>query len=597
MASTGLTTGSRPPILRFGPFQLDLANAELRKLGRRVPLGPQAFKALAFLAIHSGTVVTREDLCREIWGPNTFVDFEQGLNFCIWTIRAALDDDPKRPRYIETAVRRGYRFLAPAKPHREIPPSPAAPLREPGPIGAPSVHRQDRCRLAVSSFRDLTGDAAGEGLALALREMLLTELIADEGFLVVQPSRGLSAEAVLEGALVSSAGRIQFAARLADLRSGAYVWASRRDVGAKDRPPQFDTVVSGLVAELREKLAAGAFAQPRSILRADVLEAYLQGRHLCDRRTREDLRGAIRCFEFVGRNAPDFAQAFSGQAIAAAVLAWLPLGGRSEWEEKVWTAGRKALELDPAQGEAHAALGSVQSLFQLDWAGAQQAFEKAIELDGSRPTPHQWLSMVLAARGQDAQALQEARMALWLDPDSPIVVANYVLLTYLAGRYEEAMEICRSASSRYPAFPMLRMQLGFLLERQFQPRESLEQMEKAARFSNGNPYMLAGLCRAYARTGNPGKARQILRRLKGASGGIPPSAYGVAACFNAIGEKEEALEWLGKACEGREATSAMLPVDPLFDTLRDHRGLVALARQYGFATRRSEPSDWSRRMA
>jgi DNA-binding winged helix-turn-helix (wHTH) protein/tetratricopeptide (TPR) repeat protein len=589
VASAVPTTGGQASVLQFGPFQLDLANTELRKLGKRIPLGPQAFKALAFLATHSGSVVTRADLCSEIWGPNTFVDFEQGLNFCIWTIREALGDNQKKPRYIETVVRRGYRFLAPARAAREIPFPSAEPAQGTRAGDAPSVHREGRCRLALSSFRNLTGDAAGEGLALALREVLLTELVADESFLVVQPSRELTAEAILEGALVSSANRIQLAIRVADLRTGAYVWASRCDVGGRDRAPRFDGVVSSLVAELREKVPAVTFAEPPFSLRSDVLDAYLQGRLLCNRRMPADLRGAIRCFEFVGQKAPEFARAFSGQALAAAVLAGLS-GGRSEWEEKVWTAGSRALELDPAQADAHAALGLMESLFRLEWAGARRAFERAIELDGSRPTSHQWLSMVLAAQGQGAQALQAVRMAHWLDPDSPIIAANHVLLLYLTRHYQEAMETCRQALSSNPAFPWLHVQLGLLLEQQQKPAESLAEMEKAARFSKGHPNMLAGLCRAYARTGNMRKARQILRRLKGDTGGRPVSPYGVAACYSAIQEREEALEWLGIACERKEPTSAMLPVDPMFDTLRDDRRFAALARQFGFAAGRGQPA-------
>lgn len=103
-------------LLRFGAFDLDLANGELRKNGRRVALQPQPFKVLAILASQSGTLVTREELRHQLWNGSVFVDFEDGMNFCIRRIRIALDDNADHPRYVQTVRGRGYRFLAPVTP-------------------------------------------------------------------------------------------------------------------------------------------------------------------------------------------------------------------------------------------------------------------------------------------------------------------------------------------------------------------------------------------------------------------------------------------------------------------------------------------------
>jgi serine/threonine protein kinase/DNA-binding winged helix-turn-helix (wHTH) protein/Tfp pilus assembly protein PilF len=100
-------------LLRFGVFELNLGTEELRKDGTPVKLAPQPFAILALLASHSGQLVTREDIQKQIWGDGTYVDFEHGLNQCIKQIRTALSDNPDRPAYIETVPRRGYRFLAP----------------------------------------------------------------------------------------------------------------------------------------------------------------------------------------------------------------------------------------------------------------------------------------------------------------------------------------------------------------------------------------------------------------------------------------------------------------------------------------------------
>lgn len=100
------------PVLRFGVFELDTGTAELRKAGTLLRLPPQPLKILALLATRPGQLVTREEIQKQIWGSDTFVDFEQGLNFAISRIRTALGDDAENPRYIETLPRRGYRFIA-----------------------------------------------------------------------------------------------------------------------------------------------------------------------------------------------------------------------------------------------------------------------------------------------------------------------------------------------------------------------------------------------------------------------------------------------------------------------------------------------------
>jgi TolB-like protein/DNA-binding winged helix-turn-helix (wHTH) protein/Tfp pilus assembly protein PilF len=106
---------SQPSTLRFGVFELDLRAGELRKGGTLVKLPPQPFRVLAMIASRGGEVVTREEIQNEIWGSETFVDFEQGVNHCIKQIRNALGDSADTPRYLETLPRRGYRFVAPVE--------------------------------------------------------------------------------------------------------------------------------------------------------------------------------------------------------------------------------------------------------------------------------------------------------------------------------------------------------------------------------------------------------------------------------------------------------------------------------------------------
>ena len=148
MASPGAQSG----VIRFGPFELDAANCELRNRGIAVKLRPQQFAVLLMLARRAGQLVSRDEIHRHIWGTDTFVDFERGINFSINQIRAALGDVAEKPRFIETIPRRGYRFIGELE-------APVQPLIEPVAASAVDVEpdhnarsRQPWLRIAAGVF-------------------------------------------------------------------------------------------------------------------------------------------------------------------------------------------------------------------------------------------------------------------------------------------------------------------------------------------------------------------------------------------------------------------------------------------------------------
>jgi DNA-binding winged helix-turn-helix (wHTH) protein len=106
---------SKAPVLRFGAFELDIAAEKLFKQGRTVRLQPQPFKVLRLLASTSGRMVSREEIQATLWTSDTFVDFDQGVNFAVKQVREALGEDAERAVYIETIPKRGYRFIAPVE--------------------------------------------------------------------------------------------------------------------------------------------------------------------------------------------------------------------------------------------------------------------------------------------------------------------------------------------------------------------------------------------------------------------------------------------------------------------------------------------------
>src|SRR5438874_13223807 len=144
-------------ILRFDSFELDTGAGELRRSGDRIKLPPQPLRVLELLVRRSGEILTRDEIREHVWCNDTFVDFEQGLNFCIRQIREAVGDTAVAPRFIETLPRRGYRFLIPVETAGAVAPKAATPL-------------------IVLPFRMLRPDPETDFLAFSLADALTTSL-------------------------------------------------------------------------------------------------------------------------------------------------------------------------------------------------------------------------------------------------------------------------------------------------------------------------------------------------------------------------------------------------------------------------------------
>jgi len=126
-------------IVRFGDFELDLRAGKLFRGGRPVKIQPQPLRVLAVLLESAGETVSRESLRSRVWGDATFVEFDQGLNYCIRQIRLALHDGASKPLYIETLPKQGYRFIARVEVSGEVSQSAGASLafHRRGPSGGP----------------------------------------------------------------------------------------------------------------------------------------------------------------------------------------------------------------------------------------------------------------------------------------------------------------------------------------------------------------------------------------------------------------------------------------------------------------------------
>jgi TolB-like protein len=336
--------------LRFDLFELDTGSGELRRRGDRIKLPPQPFRVLEFLVRRNGEIVTRAEIRERIWCDDTFVDFEQGLNFCIRQIREALGDTADAPRFIETLPRRGYRFLL--------------PVEASAPVEVKAV-----TRLIVLPFRMLRPDPETDFLAFSLPDALTTSLSALKS-LVVRSSlvasrfsggghdlKTIAQEAdvdlIVTGTLLSAGDEIRVTAQLTDAANGTLVWSHSTQTSNGSVFRLQDELTERVVNALSLPLSA----RDQRALRQDVpanpkaYEYYLRGNRFShDPKQWAAARDLyLQCVEAD----PCYAPAWARLARIHHVMAKYATTGAREGLERAEAAFRQALDLNPDLAIAH----------------------------------------------------------------------------------------------------------------------------------------------------------------------------------------------------------------------------------------------------
>jgi DNA-binding winged helix-turn-helix (wHTH) protein/TolB-like protein len=243
--------------VRFGIFEFDPVTRELRREGSPVRLQAQPAQVLAVLLSRAGEVVTREELRQAVWGSETFVDFERGLNFCIAQIRSTLGDSADSPRFIRTLPKRGYQFIAPVALPQAPPPqhrmpswrfAAAAVLAIAGLLaGWQWWMSRSTVRIAVTRFDNETGDPALDRFADGLTDSVVADLttggdgrlgvIGNAAILRVPRARRdlraiastLGVRYVVLGQVQGDATHPRVLAHLIRLPEQTHIWVTRRD--------------------------------------------------------------------------------------------------------------------------------------------------------------------------------------------------------------------------------------------------------------------------------------------------------------------------------------------------------------------------------
>ena len=565
--------------VQFDQFELDLASGELCKGGAPVRLQPQPLKVLTLLARRAGQLVMRDEIQKEVWTDHTFVDFDQGLNYCIRQIRTALSDNAESPRYIETVPRRGYRFLA----H----------------VRSVSSAAERRVMLLVLPFENLSGDAEQEYFSDGLTEEMISQLgrlnpqrlgvIARTSAMrykhtdksIEMIGRELGVSYVLEGSVRRAGDRVRVTAQLVQVLDQAHVWADsfERQVGnilalQSDFAHAIATQIGVQLAPHEEVRLA---TPPR--VDAGAYDAYLKGRFFWKKRSREALQKSVHYFTQAIEIDSGYAPAYAGLAdVHLTQLDYNYLPPR----EAFALADRMlldALRLDNTRPEPHASLGHLR-LHQFDWTAAARQFTRAIELNPGYDTAHYYYANLLAAFGRFDEALAEANRTIELDPLSPNTRQNRLFILYLARRYQEAIEEVAETFEMDPAYTGLYYYLGLVYERQGAYDQAMEAFHKVSPKShNRGATVLAAIGYTHARAGDREAAISVLNQLEELAAREYVSPYDLGLLHLALGDEERAFVYLWKAYDAYSSFLPFANVDARLDAIRaDGRFVALLAR-------------------
>jgi DNA-binding winged helix-turn-helix (wHTH) protein/tetratricopeptide (TPR) repeat protein len=491
-----------PPAERllFGPFELRTDGGELYRDGVRFKLQPQPARLLELLARRAGEVVSREEIQRHLWGEETFVEFEQGLNFSIRKIRIALEDSSSSPVYLETVPRRGYRFLAPVR---------VEPMAS-----------------------ETTGETTGETTAEVIAVPLIT----------------------------------------------AGPWSRwRRPVAAALLIGSIALLALGLDRRLEHRSAP---TPGLAALTPQAFRAYTEGRYLAEKGTPADKAKALAPLQEAMLLAPRFAPAYIAYA-------WARLDFSRPAEEVVpaaETAAKKAIEIDSRAGEAWAVLANVDLYFRFDSRRAREDLDQALALSPrDLVEPRRLQAAWLATQGRTDEAFRAAQEAQLLDPQSDVMVADLAWYSFLARRYDDALDWGRRALALQPDDQWTRRLLVEVALAKGDPGMALAQANASlehVRTRNLLPSLPAHVARLtdYWRL----QAEHLTGLI---AAGRPISPIALAVPVLRLGDRDRALGLLEEASRRKYGWElAFLTVDPRFDPLRGEPRFRDVLRSLGLGT-------------
>jgi TolB-like protein/DNA-binding winged helix-turn-helix (wHTH) protein/Flp pilus assembly protein TadD len=617
-------------VLRFGSFEANVKEGELRKQGLKVRLQDQPFQILVMLLERPGELVTRQEIHQKLWPADTFVDFDHGLNNAMNRLREALGDSAEFPKFIETLPKKGYRFIGQVTgdepPEAGFAPAEAMPVAKPvlipGPIeqapkprprflvttlvccialglaaigflawrrmhAAPASTRE-HVMLAVLPFQNLSGDPSQDYFSDGLTEEMIAQLGAlspdqlgviartttmaykHSSKSVQQIGSELGVGYVLESSVRRDGDQVRISVQLIRVQDQVHVWAHSYDRHISHSIELQEEVAQAVAEQIEVKLSPSyrGRTNPRP-LDVEANEAYLRGRYFWNQFTPEGYRKAISYFEKAIERDPNFAEAYSGLADSYNFLVVTDSIPASEGHPKALEAARRAVSLGGNLAESHASLAVALGRSEWNWSGAEDEYKRAIALNPSYSMAHRFYASNLGLAGRHKEAWQQINEAMRLDPLSLPNNAEVVRTLYYARNYDQAIGQGQKAMQLDPNYARTHFWLGRVYSQKGMHAEAIVASKKILEAMPDSTLGLTEMAYSLAAAGRQTEARQILGRLEERSKSAFVPAYNLAVVHIALKDNEGAMRYMLQAFKNREWPMVVLAVEPRLDPLRN----------------------------
>lgn len=452
--------------------------------------------------------------------------------------------------------------------------------------------------LAILPFVNATSDPNTEHLSEGITESLINNLSQIPRLRVMarttvfsfngqnldsqKVGSDLGVDAVVTGRVTQLADTLVIQVELVDVSSGAQIWGERFNRKLTD----LVTMQEEISREISEKLHLRMTDEERSrvskrhTINAEAYQLYLKGRYHWNKRTQEGLKKSIEYFTEALENDPTYAQAYAGIADSYNTLARFSFLRPQEAYPKARAAVTKALEIDETLAEAHSSLAVVKMDYEWDLPGAEREFKRAIELNPSYPSAHQWYGLLLVSRGQTEEALAETKRAQQLDPLSLIVDMGLGGMYIYARRFDEAIAHLEKIRDLHPEAFQPDSNLSYVYEIKGMKDEAVASYLKSRTLAGDTAERIAALKTVYEVSGWNGYLQRRVDEMKEhARLKRYISPFSVALLYAQMGEKNEALAWLEKTYEERNYRLLFINVDARLDGLRSEPRFLDLVRR------------------
>ncbi|MBX3295185.1 MAG: tetratricopeptide repeat protein [Acidobacteria bacterium] len=392
----------------------------------------------------------------------------------------------------------------------------------------------------------------------------------------------LNVEAILSGRVVQRGEQLTLSLELVDVQNDKVLWTESYIRKQSDLVTLQSEIAKDVSTKLKSKLSGADEAKvtKTSTANPEAYQAYLKGRYFWNRRTAEKLKKAIEQFKIATERDPNYALAYSGLADCYLLLPEYAGTPNSEAMPQSRAYAERAIAIDENLAEGHTSLGGV-NLKSWKWAEAEQEFKRAIELNPNYATSYHWYCVLLRSLGRFDEAAQKIEKAQELDPLSSVIGNNAAQSYMIRKDFTKMNESALKLIELYPDYNFAYQLLGESYLKLGRETEALANLQKSAEMSNRASSNLSFLGHGYAVAGKRSEAIAIIKELEERFAGNESSGRNIAAIYAGLGEKDKAFEWLEKDFQSRSGELAFIRWYMQFESLRGDPRYAELLKRMG----------------